>query len=321
MVKRIVVTLLVIGVFLLAGCAKSAATQVVQQVGQPVKPSLPGVSAPESQAGGTGTKGYPAYNANVVTDQTADARRIVLMNASLSIVVKDPGAGMEAIDAMAKSMGGFVVSSDLSRTRLDDGTEVPSAQITVRVPAEQLTQALENVKSLVADRAKDIISENVTGQDVTKEYTDLSSQLVNLQKAEKQLQAIMETATKTEDVLSIFNQLTQIRSQIEVIQGQIKYYEDAAAMSAITVNLVATASMQPLSIGGWQPAGVARDAIQALINFARFLVNALIWITLFCLPITLVVGVPLYFMIRGFRRWRKARKAAAGSTGQPKAAA
>jgi flagellar basal body-associated protein FliL len=314
MIKRIAVILMVLAVFLMAGCS-AAATPSYQAA-----PTYQAAkSAPESAAGGAQSDSNT--NPNLVANQAADARRIVIMNASLSIVVKDPGAAMEAIDAMAKSMGGFVVSSNLSRSLLDDGTEVPAAKITVRVPAEKLTQALDNIKSLVADRAKDILTEDVTGQDVTKEYTDLNSQLVNLQRAEKQLQAILDTATKTEDVLSIFNQLTQIRSQIEVIQGQIKYYEDAAAMSAVTVALRATASMQPISIGGWQPAGVARDAIQTLINFARFVVDALIWITLFCLPVILVLGLPLYFMIRGFMRWRKARKAASVSTGQPKPAA
>jgi major membrane immunogen (membrane-anchored lipoprotein) len=301
MVKRILVSVMVIAV-LLAGCAGAKST--VSESPQATRAAV----LPAAESGGA------ADEYAQTASQAAEAQRLVIMNASLSIVVKDPAAGMATIDAMATSMGGYVVNSNLYRSRLADGTEVPTASITVRVPAEKLTQAMENIKSLVADRAKDIQSENVTGQDVTKEYTDLNSQLVNLQKAEKQLQQIMENATKTDDVLNVFNQLTQIRGQIEVIQGQMKYYEDAAAMSAVTVQLVSTASIQPLSIGGWQPAGVVRNAVQALINFARFLVNAIIWIGLFCLPVVIVLGVPGYFLVRTFLRWRKARKARAAAT-------
>ncbi len=43
-------------------------------------------------------------------------QRIVIRNASLTIVVDDPGASMTAISRMAESMGGFVVTSDLHKT-------------------------------------------------------------------------------------------------------------------------------------------------------------------------------------------------------------
>jgi len=146
------------------------------------------------------------------------------------------------------------------------------------------------------------------GRTLLKNTPILQSQLTNLQQAAKQLQTIMDSATKTDDVLNVFNQLTQIQSQIEVLQGQIKYYEESAALSAITVDIVAQASIQQLSIGGWQPVGVARNAIQTLINSLQFLANAGIWGVLFCLPIFLVIGIPLYFVWWVIRRRRAGHK-------------
>jgi hypothetical protein len=105
----------------------------------------------------------------------------------------------------------------------------------------------------------------VNSQDVTAEYTDLNSKLVNLEAAEKQLQEIMDSANRTEDVLSVYSQLVATREQIEVIKGQMKYYEQSAALSAISVQLIANAAMQPITIGGWQPVGVA-SFLQSLIH-------------------------------------------------------
>ncbi len=105
----------------------------------------------------------------------------------------------------------------------------------IRVPAEKLDEALETIK---AD-AIEVQSENQSGQDVTSQYVDLESQLKNLEAAEEQLMEIMQKAEKTEDVLNVFNQLTSIRGQIESIKGQMKYFEESAALSAITVRLVA----------------------------------------------------------------------------------
>src|SRR5690606_25883746 len=113
-----------------------------------------------------------------------------------------------------------------------------------------------------------------------------------------------------EDVLSVFNQLTQVREQIEVIKGQMKYFEESAALSAISVQILSQEAVAPLSIGTWRPAGEARDAVQALINALKFLANLLIWVVLFLLPIGLLVGVPIWLIIRALRRSRSRRPVA-----------
>jgi hypothetical protein len=115
-------------------------------------------------------------------------------------------------------------------------------------------------------------------------------------------------------VLNVYNQLVQVREQIEVIKGQIKYYEQSAALSSISVELIADEAVQPLEIGGWRPDGVAKDALQALINTLKFLANALIWIIIYILPVLLVLYVivflPLSLVWRAWKRRRAARKQA-----------
>ena len=119
-----------------------------------------GIVAPEaapSAGGGTGT-----------------VERIVLKNASLEIVVPDPAISMDRIVKMAERMGGFVVNSSLSKMTTNSGVEVPYAYITIRVPADQLTAAMDEIKGQVEDPNSDVLSENISGQDVTAEYTDLT---------------------------------------------------------------------------------------------------------------------------------------------------
>ncbi len=223
--------------------------------------------------------------------------RMVIKNASLSIVVEEPGATITAISELADDLGGFVVSSNLYRTQTDRGLEVPQASITIRVPAETLDQALEAIKS----GAGEILSENVSGQDVTQEYTDLESRLRNLERAEEQLTEIMDQAWNTDDVLAVYNRLVEVQGQIEILKGQMQYYEQSAAMSAISVNIQANEAVQPLKIGNWQPVGVAKRAISALINTLKFLADMLIWIVLYILPVVLI----LFFPVRWLWRWLK----------------
>ena len=241
-------------------------------------------------------------------DSTAvDTERIVIKNASLSIVVLDPTSAMQSITDMAEDMGGFFFHSNMYKTMTDRGLELPIANVTVRVPSEKLDQALDQVKDLVEDPEVDILSEDISGQDVTGEVTDLESRLRNLEAAEEQLLEIMDDANRTEDVITIFRELTSVREEIEVIQGQIKYYRESAQFSAINIYIQAKAALEPITIGGWQPGVEAQRALQALVDGGQFIVNMLIWIVIFVVPILAAIFLPIFFIVRFFRK-RKQKK-------------
>ncbi|GAB4543510.1 MAG: hypothetical protein Fur002_15670 [Anaerolineales bacterium] len=201
--------------------------------------------------------------------QPTSVERMVLKNAQLSIVVADVEARMQTVQVMAEQMGGFVVSSTLYQSYARNNVSVPEAQVVIRVPAEKLDEALTNIKKDVDE----IKSETKSGEDVTAQYVDLQSRLKNLQSAEAQLDEIMKKAQNTEDVVNVFDKLTYYREQIELVKGQMKYYEEAAALSSVTVTIIAADKEKPIEIGGWKPSGVARQAIQDLIYFYQDFVD------------------------------------------------
>jgi hypothetical protein len=211
---------------------------------------------------------------------------------------------MERIASMAEEMGGFVVTSQLSQVPLESGLDVPHVLMTIRVPAERLDEALGRIRQ---ESQREPLRQNTDSQDVTKDYTDLESRLRNLEAAETQLQTIMEAATKTEEVLQVYNELKSVREQIEIIKGQMQFYEQSAALSAITIDLTAEEAILPLTIGRWQPVGVARDALQALINALKILANIAIWTVILILPLLFLIALPFYVLIRLLRRRGRAR--------------
>ncbi len=236
--------------------------------------------------------------------------RMVIMNVDMTIVVADPQVKMDEIAALAKSSGGFVVSMNLYQTYLEQGGSAPQGYISIRVPFTQLDSALEQIKANVVE----VRSENHFGQDVTADYIDLQSRLKALEAARDQLQAIMDNATKTEDVLNVFNQLQYYKQQIEVTKGQMKYYEQASTYSLVTINLIAQETVKPLQIGPWTPKGAAQDAFKALVNFLRGFVEFLLWLFILIIPALIVIFGPIvlviWLIVRAVRR-KKAKKQAA----------
>jgi hypothetical protein len=316
---RLIVLGLMMVSMLLAACSAQAYSEAPAYDSYVESEAAPGMVDMEMQAfeyeedGGNSMSAYDSGTAN----EYVVAQRVVIMNADLSIVVDDPVEKMDIIVGFADDLGGFVVTSQQYKTYTNSGVEVPVADITIRVPAENLYDTLDKIKALVDDQETDIRTESVSGQDVTQEYTDLKSRLTNLEYAETQLQVIMEEAYQTDDVLAVYRELTLIQEEIEVIKGKIRYYEESAALSAISISLVAKESIQPLTVGKWEPKGVALDAIQALIDALKFFAEAGIWLVLFFLPVLLVLAIPVVLFILLvrwlIRKLRKGRKTKAKS--------
>ena len=255
-----------------------------------------------------------SFSSNVGSSlpEGSSIERMVIKNANVSIAVESPSLAMDNIMKLADDLGGYVTSSYLYETQTDSGIKVHRASVTIRVPSQSLEQALEEIKS----GAGQVLSENISGEDVTREYTDLASRLRNLESTEEKLAEIMDEASNTEDVLAIYNRLIEIREEIEIIIGQMQYYEQSAALSSISVDIQANEAVQPLTIGGWQPVGVAKNAIQALINTLKFFGNTAIWLILYLLPVVLVLYFPARWLWKGLKRLFRSRKSQKSKKGK-----
>lgn len=109
--------------------------------------------------------------------------------------------------------------------------------------------------------------------------------------------------------MSVFRELTNVREDIEVLQGQLNYYKDASRLSAVSVHLEAKEAIKPITTGGWQPGLEVQKALQSLIKGLTLLVNLLIFILIVLVPIGLIIGLPIYLIVRATRKHKETIKA------------
>lgn len=233
--------------------------------------AVPEDSISDEQAG---VKSEPATKAN--------NSRLIIKTGSWSLVVKDVRVSVKNITAFANEKGGFVVTSQVNESGV-----APSASITIRVPSEMFDSGVVEIKKL-----GDVDNESITGQDVTEEYVDLNAQLKNLHATEEQFLNIMKQAVKIKDILDVQSQLSSVRDQIERITGRVKYLEQSAKLSTLTVYLSTDPSQLPtLEVSNkWRPLAVVKDASRYLLEAGKSLANMVIW---------LVVLIPLWAVIFG----------------------
>ncbi|CAM2961672.1 coiled-coil protein [Legionella steigerwaltii] len=235
------------------------------------------------------------------TSQAPDnvMRGMIIRNADISLQVDNINSAMEKIAQLAENSGGYVVSSNLTQDNNIAGNT--TANISIRVPAKGLNNALSALKSL----ATQVVQESITGEDITQQFVDLQSQLSNLQTAKEQLSKIMASATKTSDVLSVFKQLNEIQGQIDVLQGQIKYYKESVAYSLINISLNMNPIIQTEQQKQWKITETFIDSYHALVDQLRNFTYGLIEFFVYFLPLLLLwICICLVVYWIGKKIWR-----------------
>ncbi len=231
---------------------------------------------------------------------TAVGDRLVIKTGNITVVVKSVEESVGTVTSLANGSGGYVVSSK-------SGTENEKlvATITIKVPADKFEATMETLRKLALEPP----TESISGQDVTEEYADVEAQLRNLQATEKQLLNLLDRAQTVDDTLKVYNQLTNIRGQIERLQGRKQYLERSAALSTITVNLRPQVEKPIVKTGreAWQPGTTFTEAARSFVSVLQVLGDLGIWALVFS-PVCIIPIVILWILWRLTRRQKKGVK-------------
>lgn len=229
--------------------------------------------------------------------------RLIIQNATLNLMVEDVAAKITDIRDIAAQHDGWVVSSNSSTRIAYDDVTYGYGSISIRVPADQFDNVLATIKVIGVIQVK---SENITGEDVTERYVDLNSRLSSKQTSYNQLSELMDSATNVEEVLAVQSELERFQTEIEVLEGQIRYLEESAAYSLITIEMSEEIPQQPdddEEEESWKPVQTAEDAFDALVALLQWLVDVLIVVAVFVLPLAVIVGLPswgIYKVVRPY---------------------
>lgn len=209
-------------------------------------------------------------------------RSMIIRNANIGLQVDNLNVALQKITQLAENSGGYVVSSFLMQDSNVDSNS--TASISIRVPAKGLKNALTSLESL----ARKVIQESVTGEDITQKYVNLESQLKNLQTVKEQLTKIMAGAKKTTDVLAVYQKLIETQGQIDVLEGQIKYYKESVAYSLITIDLSMTPIIVPTQPQQWKITETVKNSYHALVDQFKSFTYGLIQFFVYFLPLLLL---------------------------------
>ncbi|MFF5226110.1 DUF4349 domain-containing protein [Dactylosporangium sp. NPDC000521] len=199
--------------------------------------------------------------------------------------------------ALATAAGGFVGGDN---RRSDDRRS--TGTLVLRVPAPKFTATLEQLKDLGDEENR-----TVTAQDVTDQVVDVQARLDNASASVDRIRALLAKATTIGEITSLESELSRRLSDLESLQARKRKLDGLTALSTITLQLLgpeAAVTRDKDEIG--IVAGF-KEGMKAFLASLQVALTVLGWLA----PWILLLGVPLYLLVRLIRRFRPKRPALA----------
>ncbi|NLJ56566.1 MAG: DUF4349 domain-containing protein [Firmicutes bacterium] len=170
--------------------------------------------------------GHPA--AEEAKSAVTEEKRYVVLQARLTLEIKDLEAAARKIQERVKDAGGYLVSLEFYDLR--DGRQ--AGQLSVRVPANKFDPFWDAL-----DECGTVKNPHVYTDDVTMHYIDLEARLKNLAVQEERMRNLLERAKNVEEILQIEKELGRIRGDLEGMTAEFKHLQERVGYSSLEIRL------------------------------------------------------------------------------------
>lgn len=236
----------------------------------------------------------------------APTERQEIITGQVSITADDPVAvGRQIVDKV-DAVGG----------RVDQLTEQPgsedqdaSSSLTIRVPADDLTRTLDDLRELGK-----VTSVSVTKSDVTMQSQDLDARIGALTASVTRLQGLIASAANTADLIEAERALSERQGELDSLTAQKRLLSDQIALATLTIDVTTTDTERPRSgpDNFWEGLVAGWHALLSAIKGGAVVVGALIpWF-----GFVAVIALVVYGAYRLRRMYNTPRRPTTGTAPQ-----
>ena len=285
---------LLLALTMLAGCGASSSPAMKQEMAMEMPMATEAAMAP-------GALGSAADTVAPEVDTSQKLIKRVEMDAE----TEDLEALLPQLLAEISALGGYVESQEIYNGSSYASYRYRNAQLTIRVPAENLNGLVQQVKG-----ASNVVSYNESVEDVTLAYVDMETRILVLETERDRLLELMDQAETMSDLLEIEARLTDVRSALESINSQLRVLQNQVSYATIElyINQVkAYTEVEEQTV--WQRIGSGFK--KNLQNIGEDLVDLFVWALTYSPQLILWAGIitaAIFVLRRSFRK-RKVKKA------------
>ena len=241
----------------------------------------------------------PVPTASVTRDSVLPRDPLVIRTAQITLTTPNFAQARAAVTQILKRHGGHIGHLNIG-TPADSGQTL---QATLRVPVNQLDDALAEIRRLGR-----VETEEQGGEEVTGQMVDLEARLTNAHNTEQRLADILRRSTgKITDVLAVEKEIDRVRGEIERMDAEHKNLGDRVNFATLDVRINEEYQAHLAVPAPSTPSRLRNSAVEGYRNVA----DSLTGIAMFGLsygPALILWSALLFFPARyAWRRLRKSR--------------
>jgi len=233
----------------------------------------------ESELGGLATNDT-ATGGNTLPE-VENREQKMIQTGKLDLRVRDAQEAVEEIRGVAEYYEGQIFSVSVQ----ENANGMKSGYVTIKVPGDTFYRAMSGLKEI--ESVSIVLSEIMSGQDVTEQYVDLEARLSNKRAEES---AFLELLDREEDeladVISVTRELSRVRGEIERLEGQLRYLDSKTDMSTITISI--SEDQTVTIVDTWRPLQEVKSAINDLLDSLQGFFSLVIVFFIWFVPMAIV---------------------------------
>ncbi|HEU5402020.1 MAG TPA: DUF4349 domain-containing protein [Terriglobales bacterium] len=194
-------------------------------------------------------------SAQLVEPLSSSEDHKVVQTVGLELLVKNASDTAAEIERVTRSLHGEIEKADLHN--YGNSRE---GELTLRVP----TVSLDDSVAQFSRQAIRVQDQHREARDITREFMDNEAHLRNMKAEEQQYLVLLRRAGSMKDTLEVTDKLSEVRGEIEQLQGELNWWSHQVSMSAVQIHL--TEEPQANLVARWRPFYNAKNSAVLMLH-------------------------------------------------------
>lgn len=219
--------------------------------------------------------------------KTDTISRKIIKNGNMRIQVGEIKKSQVLVNEILKKNNAYIQKEEFRNTDVDE-----SLDLTIRVPHKNF----DTLVNSFSDGVGSVLSKNISSDDVTEEYTDVSIKLANKKIYLEKYRDMLKSAVTTKDMLEIQEKIRGLEDEIDVAEGRLRFIDDRVNYSTLNLSLykekVRSSATSKIGFGS----RFVDSITEGWNSFVAFLLGIIsFWPFLLLIPVIIVL----------WRKWKK----------------
>ncbi len=229
----------------------------------------------------------PDKNQSPITPKKMDTiSKKIIKNGNMKIQVGDIKKAQNQVADILKKNSAYIQTEQFQNTDVDENLD-----LVIRVPHKNFDTLINSFSEGVGS----VLSKNISSDDVTEEYTNVSIKLANKKIYLEKYRDMLRSASTTKDMIEIQETIRELEDEIDVAEGRLRFIDDRVNYSTLNLSLykekVRSSATSKIGFGS----RFADSVTEGWNSFVSFLLGIIsFW------PFLLIIPVIIYL----WRKWR-----------------